>query len=70
VSRIEKMAESDVGRKVAQRHGLFVADAIDPAPLAHVASFVTKKLPQRLELMSPARRARLSPQPHRREPAS
>jgi hypothetical protein len=63
VSRIEKMATSDAGRKVAHRHGLFVADAIDPAPLAQVASFVTRKLPQLLELMSPARRAQLSPPP-------
>ena len=59
LSRIETMALSDAGRKVARRHKLHVADAIDPAPVAHIKSFVAKKLPQLGKLMSPARRAEL-----------
>jgi hypothetical protein len=59
LARIEAMALSDAGRKVAQRYGVYVADAIDPAPVAHLEPFVSKKLPQLLKLMSAARRSEL-----------
>jgi len=59
LARIEAMALSDAGRKVAQRYGVYVADAIDPAPLAHIEPFVSRKLPQLLKLMSAARRSQL-----------
>jgi hypothetical protein len=59
LARIEALALSDAGRKVAQRYGVYVADAIDPAPMAHIESFVSKKLPQLLKLMSAARRSGL-----------
>jgi hypothetical protein len=61
ISRIESMAASDAGRKVAKRHRLHVADAIDPQPVTHMKAFMTKKLPQLLTMMSPRRRAELSP---------
>lgn len=59
LARIERLALSDAGRKVAQRHGVYVADAIDPASVGHIKPFVNKKLPQLLKLMSAARRAEL-----------
>jgi hypothetical protein len=59
LGRIETLALSDAGRKVAKRYGMHVADAIDPAPVGHIQPFVTKKLPQLLKLMSVARRAEL-----------
>ena len=59
LSRIEAMALSDAGRKVAKRYNVHVADAVDPAPVAHIKAFTTKKLPQLTKLMSPARRAEL-----------
>jgi hypothetical protein len=59
LARIEALALSDAGRKVAQRYGVYVADAIDPAPVAHIEAFARKKLPQLLKLMSAARRAEL-----------
>jgi hypothetical protein len=59
VARIERLALSDAGRKVVKRHGVHVADAIDPAPVKHIKAFMSKKLPQLLELMSPQRRADL-----------
>jgi hypothetical protein len=59
LARIEALALSDAGRKVAKRYGVYVADAIDPAPVAHIEPFVRKKLPQLLKLMSAARRAEL-----------
>jgi hypothetical protein len=59
LGRIETLALSDAGRKVAKRYGVHVADAIDPAPVGHIQPFVTKKLPQLLKLMSVARRAEL-----------
>jgi hypothetical protein len=58
-SRIATLALSDAGRKVAQRYGVHVADAIDPAPVAHIKPFVSKKLPQLLKLMSATRRTEL-----------
>ena len=57
LARIEALALSDAGRKVAQRHHLHIADAIEPDPVGHLETFTTKKLPQLLKLMSPARRA-------------
>jgi hypothetical protein len=62
VRRIESLALSDAGRKVAKRHDVHVADAIEPSPLLRVDAFVTKKLPQLLKLMSPARRAEIASQ--------
>jgi len=62
LARIEAMALSDAGRKVALRYGVYVADAIDPAPVAHIEPFVSKKLPQILKLMSAARRSELQEQ--------
>jgi hypothetical protein len=58
-SRIERMALSDAGRKVARRHGVHVADAIEPSPAIHIATFVAKKLPELLKLMSGSRRAEI-----------
>jgi hypothetical protein len=52
-------APTIAGRKVARRYGVHVADAIDPAPVAHIKAFVSKKLPQLLKLMSDTRRAEL-----------
>ena len=62
LARIERLAMSDAGRKVAKRHGIHVADAIDPAPVSHMGQFMTKKLPRLLNLMSPQRRAELQTQ--------
>jgi hypothetical protein len=59
LARIETLALSDAGRKVAKRYGVHVADAIDPAPVGHIKPFANKKLPQLLKLMSAARRAEL-----------
>jgi hypothetical protein len=59
LARIESLALSDAGRKVAKRYGVHVADAIDPGPVVHIESFVRRKLPQLLKLMSAARRAEL-----------
>ena len=59
LARFETMALSDAGRKVAKRYGVYVADAIDPAPVAHIEPFVSKKLPRLLKLMSESRRAEL-----------
>ena len=59
LARIEGLALSDAGRKVAKRYGVHVADAIDPSPVAHLKAFVSNKLPRLLKLMSEARRAQL-----------
>jgi hypothetical protein len=59
LARLESLALSDAGRKVAKRFGVHVADAIDPGPASHIASFVSKKLPQLLKLMSAERRTDL-----------
>jgi hypothetical protein len=60
LARIEALALSDAGRKVAKRYGVYVADAIDPSPVAHIKAFVSKKLPRLLKLMSEARRAEVA----------
>lgn len=59
LARLEGLGLSDAGRKVAKRYGVHVADAIDPEPVVHIKSFMTKKLPQLLNLMSAARRTEL-----------
>lgn len=59
LARLETLSLSDAGRKVAKRFGVHVADAIDPRPVGGIKSFVSKKLPQLLKLMSAARRAEL-----------
>jgi hypothetical protein len=59
LGRIEALALSAAGRKVATRHGVHVADAVDPAPVATSKPFINKKLPQLLQLMSVSRRAEL-----------
>jgi hypothetical protein len=58
--RIETLALSDAGRKIAKRYNVHIADSIDPAPLLHLKSFATKKLPQLLRLMSPQRQAQVA----------
>ena len=58
--RIEALALSDAGRKVAKRYDVHVADAIDPVPLLHIESFAAKKLPQLLPLMSSERQAQIT----------
>ena len=63
VSRIEAMALSDAGRKVAQRFGVHVADAIEPAPLLRHAAFMSRKLPQLMRSMSVARQDELRKRP-------
>ncbi len=54
--KIEHLARLDAGRKVAQRHGIHVADAIEVEAIDH-ANFRSRKLPRLLPLMS-AQRAR------------
>jgi hypothetical protein len=62
LARIEALALSDAGRKVATRYGVHVADAIDLSSVGHIEAFVSKKLPQLLRLMSDARRAEIAVQ--------
>ena len=58
--RVEDLALSDAGRKVAKRYHVHVADAIDPAPFLHIKAFKAKKLPQLLKLMSVQRQAEVT----------
>jgi hypothetical protein len=60
LARIERLALSNAGRKVAKRYGFHVADAIDPVPVGHIEQFMSKKLPRLLKLMSAQRRAELT----------
>jgi hypothetical protein len=60
IARIERLALSDAGRKVAKRYDIHVADSIEPAPVRHIRQFTGKKLPQLLRLMSANRRAELN----------
>jgi hypothetical protein len=53
IKLVEHLALSDAGRKVAERFGVHVADAIDPQRARH-ALFHVQKLPQLRTLMSPA----------------
>lgn len=54
VKFIERLAQSDTGTKVAQRHRVHIADAIAPEWIGD-AAFRGKKLPQLLKLMSAPR---------------
>lgn len=53
IKLVEHLALSDAGRKVAERFGVHVADAIDPQWVHHT-QFHVQKLPQLRTLMSPA----------------
>jgi hypothetical protein len=55
VQRIERMALSDAGRKLAKRYGVRVADALEFPGLLDHEDFVTEKLPQLMRLMSESR---------------
>jgi hypothetical protein len=59
IERIEQMAMSDAGRKVARRFGLHAADAIEPAAVANLRAFTSTRLPQLLRLMSAQRVAQI-----------
>jgi hypothetical protein len=58
VGFIERLAITDAGRKIAKRHTIHVADAIEPAAVPS-KDFRAKRLPQLARLMSDARRKEL-----------
>ena len=59
VKFIERLAQSDAGTQVAQRHGIHIADAIAPEWIRD-AAFRGKRLPQLLKLMSTRRRSEVT----------